>query len=195
MKKTNRILAVLIVLFSIFTSPLSAQAKAVEENDYDIGGKMTVYPKVDWLKGTPVTEFKKDSIYVVDLWATWCKPCIALMPHLSKLSTQFKGKIDFIAQNVLEDDKEKVLEFMKKTGVNWDLKVAYGGDRNSDFHKKWTQPAGVYAIPQTYIIQNNKLLWQTYPNYINEEILQLVIDGKFTVEKAEAIVAKDHLKE
>lgn len=195
MKTTNCILTVLIIVFSFSTSGLLAQTKPVEENDYDIGGKMTIYPKVDWLKGTPVTEFKKDSIYVVDLWATWCKPCIALMPHLSKLSTQFKGKINFIAQNVLEDDKEKVMAFMKKTGFNWDLKVAYGGDKNSDFHKKWTQPAGVFAIPQTYIIKNNILLWQTYPNYINEEILQLVIDGKFTVEKAEAIAIKDHLKD
>lgn len=172
----------------------NAQQKQNEENEYEPGGKMITYPKVDWLRGTPVTEFKKDSIYVVELWATWCKPCIAFMPHLSSLSEKFKGKIDFIAQNVMEDNKEKVENFVKKDGINWKLKVAYGGDKNSDFHKKWTQPAGVFAIPQTYLIQNNKLLWQTYPNYLNEEILQLVVDGKFTVEKAEAIVAKDKLK-
>lgn len=195
MKKTNKILTLFILLFSIYTSGLSAQTKPMEENDYDIGGTMILYPKVDWLKGAPVTEFKKDSIYVVDLWATWCKPCIALMPHLSRLSTKFKGEINFIAQNVLEDDKQKVVAFMKKEGLNWDLNVGFGGGKDSDFYKKWTQPAGIYAIPQTYIIQNNKLLWQTYPNYINEEILQLVIDGKFTVEKAEAIVTKDNLRQ
>ncbi|KUJ60383.1 hypothetical protein AR687_18240 [Flavobacteriaceae bacterium CRH] len=190
MKKTKHILTLIIVVFSICISTLSAQEKP-EENEYEIGGKMTIYPKVDWLKGTPVTEFKKDSIYIVDLWATWCKPCIALMPHLSRLSTQFKGKIDFIAQDVLEDNKEKVVAFMKKEGINWDLKAAYGGDKNSDFHKNWVVPAGVFSIPQTFVIQNNKLVWQTYPSDLNEEILQLLVDGKFTVEKAQAIVAKN----
>jgi thiol-disulfide isomerase/thioredoxin len=191
MKKLNNILILFIVLVLISASGLFAQTKPFEENEYEIGGKMITYPKVDWLKGAPVTEFKKDSIYIVDLWATWCKPCIALMPHLSALSTKFKGKIDFIAQNVLEDDKEKVLEFMKKTGLNWDLKVAYGGGKTSDFHKNWVVPAGVFSIPQTYVIQNNKLVWQIYPNDLNEEILQLLIDGKFTIEKAQAILAKE----
>jgi thiol-disulfide isomerase/thioredoxin len=194
MKNIKNALTAVIIMLLLSAGTVTAQQSQNEENEYEVGGKIITYPKVDWLKGTPVTEFKKDSIYVVELWATWCKPCIAFMPHLSKLSEKFKGKIDFIAQNVLEDNKEKVENFVKKDGINWKLKVAYGGDKNSDFHKKWTQPAGVFAIPQTYLIQNNKLLWQTYPNYLNEEILQLVIDGKFTVEKAEAIVVRDNLK-
>src|SRR4051812_18398827 len=162
MKKTNKILPLLLIVFSICFSELSAQTKPSEENEYEIGGKMISYPKVDWLRGAPVTEFKKDSIYIVELWATWCKPCIASMPHISKLSEKFKGKIDFIAQDVMESDKIKVEQFLKKEGIDWKLKAAYGGDKNSDFHKKWIVPAGIFSIPQTFVIQNNTLVWQTY---------------------------------
>ncbi|MCD0466075.1 TlpA disulfide reductase family protein [Flavobacterium sp. ENC] len=191
MKNTNKILPLLAIVFSICSSGLSAQTKPSEENEYEIGGKMISYPKVDWLRGAPVTEFKKDSIYVVELWATWCKPCIASMPHISKLSEKFKGKIDFIAQDVMESDKAKVEQFLQKEGLGWKLKAAYAGDKNSDFHKNWIVPAGIFSIPQTFVIQNNKLVWQTYPADLNEEILQLLVDGQFTVEKAQAIAAKN----
>ncbi len=190
MKKIKSILTAFTLMLLLSAMNVAAQQKQSEENEFELGGKMITYPKVDWLRGTPVTEFKKDSIYVVELWATWCKPCIASMPHMSTLSEKFKGKIDFIAQDVMESDKAKVEQFLKKDGLGWKLKAAYGGDKNSDFHKNWIVPAGVFAIPQTFIIQNNKLVWQTYPTELNEEILQLLVDGKFTVEKAQAIAAK-----
>ena len=33
-------------------------------------------------KFKPVTKFNKDSVYIVEFWATWCGPCIASMPHI-----------------------------------------------------------------------------------------------------------------
>jgi thiol-disulfide isomerase/thioredoxin len=34
----------------------------------------------------------KDTTYVVNLWATWCAPCIKELPHFEKLETDLKGK-------------------------------------------------------------------------------------------------------
>src|SRR5262245_23837473 len=49
-----------------------------------------------WLHGTEVKEFKKDHVYVVEFWATWCGPCIVMMPHMGELQNQFKGSVTFI---------------------------------------------------------------------------------------------------
>ena len=38
-----------------------------------------------WLKGEPVNEFKRGTVYVVEFWATWCSPCVAAIPHLNQL--------------------------------------------------------------------------------------------------------------
>ena len=159
--------------------------------DVYVGGEMIKYPKVDWIQGTPVTAFEKDKIYVVELWATWCKPCVAAMPHLNQLSQKFAGKITFIGQDVMEDDKEKVQSFVKQKGDGLTYRIAYSGSRGSDFDNKWIRPAGVTGIPQTFIIQNNKLLWQTHPDRLNEAILQLLIDKKFTIEAAEILAGKN----
>jgi thiol-disulfide isomerase/thioredoxin len=156
-----------------------------------LGDEITEYPKVEWLKGGPVTRFSKDTIYIVELWATWCVPCIAAMPHLSELQRKFKDKkVVVIAQQIWEDDKTKVAAFVKKKGADLDYLVAYSGPKGSDFDNRWCKPAQVDAIPRTFVIQDGKLVWQTYPTMLNEANLQLLVDKKFTVEKAEALSGK-----
>jgi thiol-disulfide isomerase/thioredoxin len=34
----------------------------------------------------------KDTIYVVNFWATWCKPCVNELPEFEKFKTANKGK-------------------------------------------------------------------------------------------------------
>jgi len=185
--KMKKIIISLGIIMFMCTLNLNAQ----EENNLEIGGQMLTYPKVEWIKGTPVTQFHKDSIYVVELWATWCVPCIMAMPHLNGLNKKFKDKIIFIAQGVWEESKTKVEQFVQKKGDGLSLRVAFSGSNGSAFDKEWCIPAGVTGIPCTFVIQDNKLVWQTRPDKLNEEVLQLLIDGKFTIEAAEAIVQKN----
>lgn len=37
---------------------------------------------------------------LVDLWAPWCGPCIAMEPAMKELSTQFDGKVEIAKLNV-----------------------------------------------------------------------------------------------
>ena len=168
-----------------------APAAGTGEADVYVGGDMTKYPQVEWIKGQPVTEFEKDNIYIVELWATWCVPCVAAMPHLDELSKKFAGKITVIGQDVMEDDKGKVEKFVERKGDGLTYRIAFAGGRGSDFDKKWIEPAGVMGIPQTFIIQNNKLIWQTHPDLLNEAVLQLLVDKKFTIAAAEALAEKN----
>ena len=43
---------------------------------------------------------------VIDFWATWCGPCMRLLPEMEKLAEKYKGKVVFYKVNA---DKEKDL--------------------------------------------------------------------------------------
>lgn len=41
-----------------------------------------------------------DKTVLVDFWATWCGPCRALAPHLSRLSEESAGRYQVVKVNV-----------------------------------------------------------------------------------------------
>ncbi len=181
----------IIITIVLFLIPFSNNIHSQEKNNYEIGGQMFTYPKVDWIKGSPVTNFSKDSIYIIELWATWCVPCIMALPHLNELSKKFNDKFIFIAQGVWEENKSKVEEFVKKRGDDYNLRFSFSNGFGSDFDKEWCIPAGIKSIPCTFVIRNNKLVWITRPDKLNEEVMQLLRDDKFTVDEGEAIAKKN----
>ncbi|WP_321905561.1 thioredoxin family protein [Paraburkholderia tropica] len=39
---------------------------------------------------------------LVDYWAPWCKPCLALTPHLERIAKRFDGRVKFMKLNIDE---------------------------------------------------------------------------------------------
>jgi thiol-disulfide isomerase/thioredoxin len=183
--RNKLLLTFLLLLF------MAARSKA-QVAFLDTGEKVNLYPKVEWIKGKPFSAFDPSKIYVIDLWATWCKPCLAAMPHLNSLSKKFGDRIVFLAQDVMESDLAKVTDFVTKQGDNMDLNVAFGGPTEGDFNKKWIQASGTQSIPRTFVIQNNTLVWITMPDKLNETVLQLLIDKKFSIAAGEKINKNIH---
>ncbi|HEY8387115.1 MAG TPA: TlpA disulfide reductase family protein [Parasegetibacter sp.] len=75
---------------------------------YDIDGK-----------AVPISAFRGKYVYI-DVWATWCVPCIAEIPNLKKLEEELTGKnITFISISVDKDAEawKKMLIEDKFTGV------------------------------------------------------------------------------
>ena len=57
----------------------------------------------------------KGKVVVVDVWATWCGPCKAEIPHLKKLEKEFEGRDDIVFLGVSVDkakDKDKWLKMI-----------------------------------------------------------------------------------
>ncbi len=162
---------------------------------FGVGSEVSDYPKVDWVKGEPIAKFDKDKIYIVELWATWCGPCKAAIPHLNELSKKFDGKVIVIGQGVFEDDKEAVEKFVKEKGDDMSYRVAFGGNEGSDIEKKWLKPANIRGIPESIVIQHNKVVWMTHPIDLSDAALQMLVDGRFTIEAAKAASPQEKFRE
>ncbi|MCD6067861.1 MAG: TlpA family protein disulfide reductase [Bacteroidetes bacterium] len=58
-----------------------------------------------------------DTLYIVNFWATWCKPCVAELPDFEKINTEFKTKkvkVLLVSMDFKEDMKKRVIPFLKK---------------------------------------------------------------------------------
>ena len=46
---------------------------------------------VKWPELESLLNSKTDTTYVINFWATWCKPCIKELPHFEALEKKFSG--------------------------------------------------------------------------------------------------------
>lgn len=85
----------------------------------------------------------------IDIWATWCEPCIAQIPALKKIEEQFKDKkISFVSISVdKEYNKEKWLKFVKDNELKG-IQLMADHDFKSDFIQKY----GINSIPRFLLI-------------------------------------------
>jgi thiol-disulfide isomerase/thioredoxin len=64
---------------------------------------------------------------LVNLWATWCGPCVQEMPELSKLHDKYKSKGFQIVGIDVEESPAEVREFLAKRGVSYPILASTKG--------------------------------------------------------------------
>jgi thiol-disulfide isomerase/thioredoxin len=142
-----------------------------------------------WIKGDAVESFAKDQVYVVEFWATWCGPCLANMPHLASLQTEYGDKVTFIGVTAEEDDV--VSEFMaqdSRGGQPWSEVLTYtiALDKDRETNTAYMEAAGQNGIPCAFVVgKTGKVEWIGHPAAIDDPLKQ-VVDGTWDSTKARA---------
>ncbi|WP_306599150.1 TlpA disulfide reductase family protein [Geothrix sp. 21YS21S-2] len=162
----------------------SVQAAPKPASQLRTGDPAPALGGVRWIKGAPGEGFKPGQAYVVEFWATWCHPCRLVMPHLSKLAREYKGKVTFLGISIMEPDKDlKVLAerldgFVAGMGDQMDYNV---GQDTADklIERTWARAAGRSSIPCTFVVDGKgRIAWIGHPAYL-EGVLPAVLRGAF----------------
>jgi cytochrome c biogenesis protein CcmG/thiol:disulfide interchange protein DsbE len=93
----------------------------------------------------------KGHVVLVNIWATWCHPCIDEMPSMEKLYRELKGEnFEILAVSIDALGKKAVAPFMKKYNLSFPALM----DPNGTI-KILYQTTGV---PESFIINQDKIL-------------------------------------
>jgi thiol-disulfide isomerase/thioredoxin len=144
-----------------------------------------------WLQGKEVPAFTQGKVYVVEFWATWCGPCVVMMPHLGELQSEYKDQGVTVIGYTANDENntaDKVAEFVSKRGPKLGYTFAYGADRNT--YDAWMTAAGQNGIPCSFVIdQKGKIAYIGHPMFLGE-VLPKVVAGTWNAEEGAAVVAE-----
>jgi thiol-disulfide isomerase/thioredoxin len=82
--------------------------------------------------GTLALAEQKGKVVLVDLWATWCAPCIKELPHLQALSEKF-GPEDFLMLGVVLEsgDPEEIQAFIAEKEIRYPQVLGEEGTKES----------------------------------------------------------------
>lgn len=157
--------SLIVLLFLVFSFKLGAQEISPLRSTDDLD---------DIKKST------SGKVTLVNIWASWCKPCVEEFPDLVKLYRDYKDKgftLVFISVDSKDEIKEKVIPFLEKHKV--DFTTYYVDFKSMDdfinyFDKNWEG-----AIPSTYIYGKNGKLAQKFIGnrdyeYFEKEIQKLL---------------------
>ncbi|MEO8209928.1 MAG: redoxin family protein [bacterium] len=129
-----------------------------------------VAPNFTWDENGKKMSLKdlKGNVVLVNLWATWCGPCIKEMPDLSKISEELKDK-DFklLGMNVFQQEgSKKVEDFLKTNPVTYTVL-----DGNQEIVDAFSEADGanIEAVPTTFIIDKNGKIAETIIGGRNKE--------------------------
>lgn len=117
-----------------------------------------------------------DTVYVVNFWATWCKPCVQELPEFEAFSNTHaseKVKVLLVCLDFKDELDKKVNPFLKKNKYQTECVLLDEVDGNTYINaisKEWTG-----AIPATLVTFKNKKKQSFAERKLNEDaILKMV---------------------
>ncbi|WP_398455851.1 TlpA family protein disulfide reductase [Sphingobacterium thalpophilum] len=145
------------------------KAKDITENGLRIGDDVPDLPIASIhnykTKSAKLSDFK-GKLLILDFWATWCSPCVAMMPKMETLQKEFAGKLQFIS--ISSQKKKDVLAFISKLDAKYRGNIPMVTD-DILFSRYFPH---VFLPHYVWIDQNGKVLAITDAKEITEEKIQ-----------------------
>ncbi len=108
--------------------------------------------EVNYEQLKPYLNKQSDTVYVINFWATWCKPCIEELPHFMTVAQDMRHKpvkFTFVSLDFPKYKENKLIPFITENVINEEVVLLNDPNSNfwiNDINKEWSG-----AIPATII--------------------------------------------
>lgn len=110
-------------------------------------------------------DFKNKYVFI-DVWASWCIPCIAQVPNVNKLIDELKDENIVFIMLSLDEDVDKWKDAIKKfpsKAIHLNLAEGFNGKFSEDYR--------IYSIPRYMLIKDSIILDSDLPLPSNANLL------------------------
>ncbi|WP_316808070.1 TlpA disulfide reductase family protein [Pedobacter agri] len=115
----------------------------------------------------------KGKVVAIDVWATWCIPCMHSLPYFLKLRDKYKHNPNVVFVSISTDNsksKDKWLTFLKSKDMNG-VELHAGDEKSSAFEKAYN----ITGIPRYVLIdQEGKIIEDHAPQASEPEFEKLI---------------------
>ena len=143
-----------IIVLSLFAliSCKKNEAKKVN-NEFKENAEIEVY-NFEQLEN--FLQADQEQTYVVNFWATWCKPCIKELPYFEDIQVKFKGEIKVILVSLDFPSKleSQLIPFITDKKIQSQVILLDDSHENEWIPKVDSTWSG--ALPATLIFNSNK---------------------------------------
>lgn len=97
-----------------------------------------------------IESYKGEKAVLVNIWATWCAPCIEEFPEIVKIQQKYENDLQVIFVSAdFQESRDKAIDFLKEQGVDWTTYFKTGKDQQfiESVSDKWSG-----ALPFTKIL-------------------------------------------
>ena len=144
-----------------------------------IGDDAPEFKVAHWLKNPSGLTLQAGEINVVEFWATWCGPCLANIPHLSKVAGESEGwGVQVFWISVLErkgvgfDSLRRFIAGPKGQTMHY---IVGADDTTKFMSTQWLNATGHMGIPFAMVIdKKGKIAWMGHPVLIDRSLAKIV---------------------
>lgn len=141
-------------LWALWSMPLERAAREITDSRWEQPRKPLPAFELTDLSGRKWnSKALEGKTLFLNVWATWCGPCVAELPHFQKLYERTKDRDDLAVFSLnIDDDVGLVEPFLREKGLSFPALLA------ASYVSRTVE---TLAVPQTWIVDKKGLwLWQ-----------------------------------
>ncbi|MCF6241248.1 MAG: TlpA family protein disulfide reductase [Bacteroidales bacterium] len=123
----------------------------------------------------PYLHQQNDTIYVINFWATWCRPCVKELPYFEQINKNYQNKklkVILLSLDFAEDIETKLKPFIQRKNLQSEIIVMDDPDANTWIDKVDKNWSG--AIPATLVYKGTKKVF--HEGSLNYEQIENLIN-------------------
>lgn len=116
----------------------------------------------------PLFEQKTDSTYVINFWATWCKPCVEELPYFEQLHDGLEGekvRVILVSMDFEKDVEPRLIPFLEEQNLRSDVALLLDGKYNNWIDRVEPQWDGAIPVTLIYNAQEKRFHGKQFANY------------------------------